>query len=224
MKNETPDRRGLGWSGYASILRQLQIEPATAKQIVDRHSVHENTAREVLRCLHAMRLVHIANWVRRAAPANGYAAAWAFGVGNDARHPNPAYRRASTPSKHMRSTVITMAYVIRALTRPTSKADLGEISGVDQTTLRRFLAHGEDIGFVRVAKWAQGSAGGYPAALWALGSDPSEPRPQPISRPEIHRRYRALRKSAAALNLIHTAVTGQLHAAASQMPFIGGIE
>lgn len=188
-------RTGLGWTGMASILRLLQLQQATVPEIIARCSAHENTVRDAVHCMRAMKLVHVAAWSRRAPPASGHREVWGFGAGPDAPHPSPRHTRAADPRRHMRSSVIAMAYVVRALEKPVSKAYLEAISGADRATVRKFLDHAQTIGLVRVAGWSKHASGGQPMALWCLGDGPSVERPPLKTRAEMLRDSRRRRRA-----------------------------
>lgn len=211
----------IGWEGYASIMRGLQLNPATADEVAAAHGLHINTARTVLRALHAMQLVHVAAW--RPIVQNRKAAVYGFGAFADVPHPT-GKPRTFRRSNNLLPTVITLAHVMRALVRPVTIAELKAISGADHTWTGRFLRHCEQIGLARVSGWAQGHTGGHPAALWMLGSAPGAPKPQPKCRAQVHREYRARRKAARATQELHTLVAQQLHAAAVAVPFTGGAQ
>lgn len=216
-KRETGHR--IGWEGYASIMRGLQLQPATADEVAAAHGLHINTARTVLRALHAMHLVHVAAW--RTIVQNRKAAVYGFGAFIDVPHPTGkprTFRRAS----NLLPTIITLAHVMRALVKPVTIAELKQTSGADQTWIGRFLRHCEQIGLARISGWVQGQTGGHPAALWVLGCGPSAPKPAPKCRRQIHREYRARRKARKSTQTLHALVAQQLHASAVAAPFVGG--
>lgn len=209
-----------GWAGYASVLRGLQQMPATADEVGDRHGLHPNTSRGVMRALHAMKLIHVASW--RVIARGLRTPVYGFGTRQDVPHPTGKPRK-SDRSKNLSQTAISLASVMRALVRPVTIARLVEVSGCDDSWIGKFLQHCKQIGLVRIGAWRIGEKGGWPAALWVLGEGSDMPRPRPKARRLIEKESQARRKKRADQQRLNVVLVQQLHHTATMAPF-GGCE
>lgn len=191
--------RRLGWSGYATILRDLQRQPTTAQEIAVRHDVQLQTARRVMARFHELRAVHIQSWTRPHVRGCSIPV-WAFGTGTDAIRPEPP---SGTPRQPLsRSTslpeLVQVVQMLRLLERePISKTALSAEVGSQWGNVGRFVEHCRAIGLVRIADWDQRIRGGAPAALYQLGSGPDAKRPARQDRREVERRSRLARQAKA---------------------------
>ncbi|MDT7834983.1 hypothetical protein [Aquabacterium sp. OR-4] len=191
--------RRLGWTGYATILRDLQRQPATAQEIAARHDVQLQTARRVMARLHELRAIHIRGWTRPHVRGSSIPI-WAFGLGADVIRPDPP---SGTPRQPLsRSTalpeLVQVVQILRLLERePISKTALAAEVGSQWANVGRFVEHCRAIGLVRIADWEQRLRGGAPAALYQLGSGPDAKRPARQDRREIERRSRLARQAKA---------------------------
>lgn len=199
IKRQRYTGRRLGWTGYATILRDLQRKPTTAQDISARHGVQLQTARRVMARLHELRAVHIQAWTRPH-PRGCSIPVWAYGPGADAIRPEPP---SGTPRQPLsRSTalpeLVQVVQMLRLLERePISKTALSTEVGSQWANVGRFVEHCRAIGLVRIADWDQRIRGGAPAALYQLGSGPDAKRPARQDRREIERRSRRARQARA---------------------------
>ena len=198
----------LGMVGYVSILRAIQRRPATTAQVCDAEIGSLNTARFLLRKMHAVKLIHVGAWQAREARCKGYTAVWHFGAGQDVPYPSGEVPKPSKRANNISSSMVAFAELMRALAEPTTKAELAERTGLSDETIRVVLEHASDIKMVRVAGWQPTEGDGYPAALWQLGYGPSPARPAPIPRIEIHRAESAKRRRARDAVRLQQAVLG----------------
>lgn len=195
----------LGMVGYASILQYLQKSPATVEKVAEAFGITLNTARFVLRKMHAVRLIRIGAWQARTVRCGGFMPVWHFGRDTDAPypdggHPLREYQRAN----NVRCTMVALAELLRTLETPSTKAELQDRTGLNDETIRVFLNHAKSIHLVRIAGWQPTEGDGYAAALWQIGSGPSAPRPKALSRMAIDKARRGRRRDASkALALQH---------------------
>lgn len=209
--------RRLGWTGYATILRDLQRLPTTAQEIAVRHDVQLQTARRVMARLHELRAVHVLTWTRPNVRGSSIPV-WAFGPGTDAVRPEPP---SGTPRQPLsRATalpeLVQVVQMLRLLERePISKTALSAAVGSQWGNVGRFVEHCRSIGLVRIADWEQRIRGGAPAALYQLGSGPDVKRPARQDRREVERRSRQARLAKAntvrliAATAAPTSITGR---------------
>ena len=187
--------------GYASILRGLAREPASAAELTIRHATSGGVMRGLVKRLYAERLIHIAEF--RRATQGPAIRVFGFGDKPDAARP---LTLAGLPSQHKgvtagrpkpTSEVIAFASLMRALTEKRSLAELIEITGISNHSLSRNLAHMRSIGLIYIAGWERRqTGGGAPVRLYRVGINRNDAaRPQPKARCEINARHNAARRS-----------------------------
>lgn len=187
--------RRLGWTGYASILRDVWREPTTAQDLAARHDIQLQTARRIMARLHDLRCIHVVRWIRPHVRGCSIPV-WAFGAGVDAQRPEPP---SGTPRQPLtRATalpeLVQVVQMLRVLERePVSKGALSTEVGSQFSNVARFVDHCRAIGLVRISDWERRLRGGMPAALYQLGSGPDAKRPAREARSEIERRSRQAR-------------------------------
>jgi hypothetical protein len=170
--------------------------------IAARHSLGRNSAHNVMRRMHDLRLIHVSRWDY---PERGpCVAVWKLGEGVDA--PRPACKTTGAQSLKTfnrppcRPSLETAAFarLIRSLSEPQTIASLSEVSGGGPGQVGRFIRIAHSIGLVYLADWDRRLQGGSPGAMWELGIDEQDaPRPKRMSRLIVERRYRAGRRAKA---------------------------
>lgn len=184
----------LGWRGYASMLRMMQIHPRTVAELCEIFGVTVNTCRKIMARMRALRLVHIIGWVKPGVRAC-HVPVYAFGDGVDVARPDG--RPGNEPGPLTRYTALPeltqVAHFIRLLAEPISKTEIARATGSQWSNVGNFIEHCHEIRLVRIVDWQQRLYGGLPAALYAIGSGPDAARPRPQPRREIERRRRRAR-------------------------------
>jgi predicted transcriptional regulator len=202
----TPKRgKLLGWSGYASIIRLVQLEPRTSRQLAERMNVSLLFMRRILNRLHDLKVVYIAEY-RKEYTCGAPVPVFAFGDKPDAR---PSCNPPGVQRKPLgRSTTLPelahAVHMLRLLDEPIVQGDLAEAVGSSYGNVAKFLQHCRRIGLVRIGEWKTRDGGGAPAPMYVLGGGRDAPRPTVQSRYEIEKRYRARRRAREAMQrMIH---------------------
>lgn len=180
-----------GSIAYASVMRGLQLQGATAREIAIRHGWCDCSARHLLRQLHSLGLLHVAGW-RRIGRRGPWDRVYGAGEGEDAPPPMTSKGKVGhlRPPKKIqpRPALIAFATLWNSLSEPSTAKQILEETGFGQQVLYRFFLHGRKIRAVRVAGWTR--SGAQPVMLFALGSAPDVPRPLREPKILIQRRQR----------------------------------
>lgn len=198
--------RRLGWAGYADIIAALMREPCCAPDLATTQRAKVQTIRRVLGRLHALKVIHIAKWERRA-----FGAAFPFylwGNGTDAVCPTgrPGVPQGKLTRVTAMPELVQVVAIIRAMSGidPVSLAQITEETGSAWGNVGRLVRHCHKLGIVHIGGWERRIRGGAPSRLFAFGPGQDEPRPKTESRAVIERRSRQARQQRAqTLAMIH---------------------
>lgn len=203
------------WCGYATLLRSLHDQPATAPEIAQRLGIHENTARRLLRRLKDLDIIHRKEWVRLG-PRSPHTPVWALGAGPEA--PRPLCLRTGEPSQHPalkigrakpQAELVTFAALMKALLEPHSFTSLSQACGVHYNHARKFIKHTQALKLTHISHWERRMHGGTPTAFYQFGIDkPDARRPAREPRREIERRYQQARRAKLRMQRITFALAG----------------
>lgn len=195
----------LGWAGYASIIRLVQLEPRTSRQLAERMKVSLLIMRRILNRLRDLKVVYISGYRKeftRGAPVPVYA----FGVQPDATPlcDPPGVRRKPLGRSTSLPELVHTVHMLGLLVEPVMQGDLAAAAGSSYGNVAKFLQHCRRIGLVRIGEWKTRDGGGAPAPMYVLGSGPDMRRPSVQSRYEIEKRYRERRRAREAMQrMIH---------------------
>lgn len=189
----------IGWKGYATILRAVQIKPRTYGEIASAAGGGVNNIRRVINRMQSLGLVHIAGWEQRK-PRTRPQALFSFGPGEEAPYPKdckrPAVVRNPKAYGMHRPELIAFAVIIRALAEPVTRAHLVDLAGSTSCNISKLIQHCKAIGLVRIAGWDT-SRPGKPAEELSIGCARDAARPAPMPKHEVQRRSRAAAKQRA---------------------------
>lgn len=183
-KYEVKSWRG-GRIPYARMLRTVIDRRPTAPVLAKVHRIKADAARDFLRGMLALDLVHIGSTSR---PKKGPPTArWHFGPGH-------SIEIARSCPKRPNAELIAFASMIGELQdRAHSVKTLAQATGIDEGRTGEFVAVMRDeLKLVYVAAWDRGRlARGSPPAYYRFGIDkPSAPRPTPQTVAETCRAYK----------------------------------
>lgn len=196
MKAKT---KRVGMAGYVRLLAMLRIRPNTIPDAADFVGVGRVACYRIITTMHHLKLVHVSDWLiqydRRTLPV------YAFGPGEDAPAPikrpcGRAVRNAKLPKlRDFSSEVVGLHLLIKAMSEPASRAQLGRDTGLHEKTIRTALAAMVRHGLAFIDHWAPREApGGPPIAHFQFGAGKNAPRPKPIPRKEINRHHNDKRR------------------------------
>lgn len=88
----------------------------------------------------------------------------------------------------------TLAQLMKALIKGGTVAELSEFSGLNESTVRRYLRVWKRAGVVYITRWKRDVAM-KPLRVWQINFDnmPDAQKPQPLTQAEICRRYKLRR-------------------------------
>ena len=181
---------------YGSIVRRLEVKPATAREVAARHHLCEDASRYLLRQLLQAELLRVAGWERvgRAGVSDRV-----FGVGPEpsvqpprTKHGAPgrgpvSYRRRIQPA------VLSFITAWQALKEGGTAIDVAEETGIGPQAIYRFIAAMRKIRAVRVLDWEQHNC--VLTAVYQLGSAPDKKRPPREAVGTVQRRARQKRRA-----------------------------
>lgn len=187
----------IGIAGYSAVLRSLADVFETSEQVALRHGLHVGTARKMLRRLHDMRVIRVADWVS-SKPRALACPVYAFGDGPDV--PRPPCRCTGEPSRHHGATTIkakpqpelvAFASLIKALCHASTANELAERTGIHFNTIRKAVKHMQAIGLIHIAEWEVHDTGGKKAPMYRLGvGKANKAKPRARTSQEIQKKYR----------------------------------
>ena len=187
----------LGWAGYASLLRQVQLGPKAFEDLVEFSGAGILMVRQVMNRLHDMGLVHIAGWEKRKYKGSPVRL-WGFGPGQDVPHPTgapPGRVRNKHARYAARPELVAFANFIRALAEPITMEELVEELGSTSCNMSKLTRHCRAIGLVRVAAWRTDRPG-KPAMMFQISDGRRDaPRPKPLTRAQISARWREAQRN-----------------------------
>jgi hypothetical protein len=164
---------------YLLILRALRYGHLTIRQIEIGTGITYGALRHMVRNLRASKLIGVKRWTR---VGRGWLPV--YGLGVDEADEVPAMSKPMVAC-------ISLAVMLKALSKPTTAHELAEESGVGHGSVLRFLRVCKALRMAYVAEWHPMGGAYKPTAHWKLGSKPDAPRPAPVPRPEIAARYNA---------------------------------
>lgn len=176
---------------YTDIVRGLQSQPGTGREVAERHGICACTARALLRELHTVGILRVSGW-RRVGNCGPLDRLFTTKPGEDVPPPLSTVGRPLLlkPPKRSRPrpAVIAFAALWEALHDPSTAHQIAEECGMGQQAIYRFLAHARSLRLVRVSGWVR--IGVVPVALYALGSKADVPRPERMPNAAVKRRCR----------------------------------
>ena len=214
MIHQAKNRRN--WPLYALLMREI-VGRCTTTELHTRLGISSSTAYAIILRLNAQRLIHIAEW--SPAGRGGPVPVWAIGDADNAPRPLtakgvPSKRGTAKPAPRIE--VIAFAKVIKALSlsEPMTQAQIADISGSSAGQIGRFVRFARSLGLIRIGEWDRRDFGGSPAAMYEFAPDqPDVPRPKPMCRLAVVRKYgMAKRARARQLRTLHAlAANGPAH-------------
>jgi hypothetical protein len=172
-----------GRTAYATILRRTVDEPLTLSACMEHFGLSVNGAAVALQAMHALRLIHIHHWERRAqCPCTP---AYAFGEADDCPYPEttangrPAHAPRKLRPPRLPVELVALAALFRELRADASTTEeLADATGVNRNGLHGFMKVLRGLRLVYRKGWEVQSTGGEPSARWAFGIDKKDaPRP-----------------------------------------------
>lgn len=201
--------RLLDYSRVLAFLRQSH----DATEVAEHIGFKLDGVRMLLRRLNAARLIHVCDWTD-ARPHCAPRPIYLLGDRPDAPAPltwrgRPSRRREVVgPSPTPRSNLVAFVQLIRALQADKhTRLELAEESGLNADYVSDAIKYLHAQRMVHVAGWEQ-SRTGYAAACWSWGKRADVPRPAPIERQEIARRYQRDRRQKLRMVRINQALAG----------------
>jgi hypothetical protein len=195
------------FKGYASILRLVLDKPRDHMEIAAKVACGSDYVRYLMRCMWALRLVHVKAWL----PSSyGFARpVYSFGPGEDAAGPSAA-NGAPHPGvqrpKRLQLELVAFAHFARALEDACSVEAAQEAAGLDQGTAYRLMNHMHALRLVHIADWERRSGiGGTPTRLFRLAPNHADkPRPpRELNRTTVSRYIKKRKARDQQLRMLH---------------------
>lgn len=206
----------LGMHGYVPYLRMFVDRPTTVADLVA-SGLGVTASNRITKALHAMRMVHIAEWV--VVPNCPLRAAFRFGNFPDAqievRRPTgrAPVRREPDPCR-LPIWLIGLRSAIAALQTPGTAIEIAERAAMSRGAARAVLRALLEARLIYVASWRIQSIGGSHTALYKFGVDMKDAaKPDSSQRArEACQRQRKRERAAMALHLQQLAANASVFA------------
>lgn len=176
-------------TGYASILRMLQVKPRTSAQVADGVGCAVRTTTPLLKRMAGLGLVHVVDRIPNQANHGTKVPVYAFG---------PGLRVVSSRSA-VRCELVAFASLIKHLVDlgPATARELAIHTGLSIGAVRRLVIHCRSIKLFRVADWYL-PVNGMPAMMLGIGSGAGVPRPAKQTYAEACKKWYYKNKAAQA--------------------------
>ena len=188
----------LGHSRYAQILAQVMAGPVTIAEVMEKHGLQIQTARELLWRMERLGLIRVCEW-REPETRSSYMVV-VFGPA-DGRVSLPYPRQISRViysalMGRPRSELTAFASIINCLRAGATRQQVHEETGVAYMRVSSVMRTMHQLGILHRSDWVVRSNGqGMPAEVFTFGPGADEPKPKTLGRAEIERRHRARKRS-----------------------------
>ena len=181
--------------------------PGTTRDVAQRSGICLYRAVNLMRQMHALKLVHKASFERHG-PRHAPMAVWAPGEGVDAipmtkagvpRRPHPHAK-----AQRLSAQIIAFGSLMRALREPKTVAALVQETGIGLRAAGGFVKHLRETGRVRIASWERSRY--MWAAEYMLGTGKSAERPAPMTKKELNARWNGARAHRARQRAVELAI------------------
>lgn len=172
----------LGWHGYAEVMKALRATPMTNGEIAERFSMTPCAAALMTRQMACVGLVHVSAWEKPSNQNGPWRAVFSLGQGVEPPYPGKSRHKAYERKNNLRSSLISLASVVRCLEHPVSIKDLVEFTGCSPSGMTTLIRTMHKLGLVYVADWSvRVGQGGYPERLFQFGERADARLPDPMS-------------------------------------------
>lgn len=165
----------IGIAGYCKLLAYLKT-PRTADEVQAYMGLNNTTARQMLRWMLRMKLVHRPEWFRPV-PKSRMIARWALGPDGDVPCPD---RPDAPPPARVHAGVMLVGTVAEVLREPTTINELAHELQMHPESAARLIRHLREHGLSRVKSWVKPSIGVTVAQhVFGGGRDAARPAREP---------------------------------------------
>lgn len=174
----------IGIAGYCKLLAYLKT-PRTADEVQAYMGLNNTTARQMLRWMLRLKLVHRPEWYRPA-PKSRMVARWALGAEGDLPCPD---RKDAPPPARVHAGLVLVATVVEVLKEPTTINELADELQMHPESAARLIRHLREHGLARIKSWIKPPIG-VTVAQHVYGGGRDAQRPARLPKKELAKKHR----------------------------------
>ena len=201
-----------GHAKYAQIFAQVMAGPATVAQVMKKHGMQIQTAREILWRMERLELLRVCEW-REPEARSAYMVPFFSAADGRVSLPYPrtiSTRFYSARKGRPRSELTAFASIIEMLRSGATRQQIHEGTGVAYMRVLNLIRVMRSLGICHRSDWIVRAGGaGMPAEVFSFGPGADAPRPEILGRKAVQRRHGERKKSHAYMRRMIQATAGR---------------